>query len=189
MARTMLWLWLGCGGLGACQPGRLEECDGLTPAQCAALFGAGGTGGQAPDDGTDVRASGAQVTAATRLPACAAHATVGELERDLLAARCGTSGCHVPGGVFKPDLKSAEAWKRLVDTPTQYRATHCKSDSYIARAAPLASYFLSVVKDAQPTCADGTAGGPPMPFAKPHLPDDAIACVEDYVQVVAGGLP
>jgi hypothetical protein len=183
MAHAFRGWWLcGLGFIVACQPGRLEECDGRTTSACAALFGAGGKDAAVADAQQPVT----PVSAATAVTGCAMHATVGEVETGLFAARCGTRYCHTPGSTFKPDLASPETWRRLVDMPTQYRLTRCKDDSYIATSAPLASYFLSVVRDAQPTCADGRAGGPPMPFVLPALSADEIACVEGYVKAVAG---
>jgi hypothetical protein len=184
MSKILIGLTLA-GGLGVvlgCQPGRLEECDGKAHAECLSLFGAG-AGGAAGSPGDPVEQ--ASITADTPLPGCAQHSTVGALEADLLAARCGSAGCHVPNGTFKPDLKSPRAWERLLDVPTGYRATRCPNDVYIASASPLESYFLSVVADAKPKCSDGAEGGPRMPFARPALPDEDIACFEAYVTAVA----
>jgi hypothetical protein len=151
-------------------------------AACAALYTfSGKDGGGAGDAQDPVRL----VSAATVVGGCAMHATVGEVETGLLAARCGTRGCHTAGGTFKPDLASPEAWRRLVDVPTQYRNTRCREDSYIPSAAPLDSYFLSVVRDASPTCSDGRPGGPPMPFVPPALSAAELACIEGYVKAVA----
>jgi hypothetical protein len=186
MSTTRAWLgfslFMGVASAGACQPGDLEPCDGLTREACRTLLDP-----HAPDGGAH---TGPADLSATPVPGCAKHATVAEVERDLLAVRCGKSACHVPGGVFAPDLKSPAAWQRLLDVPTGYANTHCPGDRYIAREDPAhKSYLFAVVKDAVPTCADGSPGGPRMPFARPALPDDELACLASYVQAVARARP
>src|SRR3954454_2602305 len=99
MAHALRGWWIsGLLVLGACQPGGLPRCEGLTMAACAALYTfSGKDGGGAGDAQDPVRL----VSAATVVGGCAMHATVGEVETGLLAARCGTRGCHTAGGTFK----------------------------------------------------------------------------------------
>jgi hypothetical protein len=162
----------GTGGTGGSNSGT----GGTNPSAMGGTTGGtlgGGTGGSGAGGGSKAVAN------------CAMAATVAEVETKILAPKCAEAGCHVPNGAFKPDLKSAESFARLLDKPVEYVATKCKDDVYVKKSDPMKSYFLSTVKDAMPKCSDGRMGGLRMPFGKPPLSDAEITCIEGYVRALA----
>jgi hypothetical protein len=184
--------------LAACAPGTLCDKPGYED-ECLTGGSGGGTGGSGGSTGGSAGGStggsaggstggsaGGGVGPGMPVANCVMAPTVGEVETKIIAVKCGETACHVPMGVFKPDLKTAGSWARLLDKVVEYSATKCKDDVYIKKSDPLKSYFLSSVKDAMPKCSDGRMGGVRMPFGKPPLSAEEITCIEGYVKALAG---
>ena len=99
-----------------------------------------------------------------------------DVERDLLAARCGASGCH--GGANPSadlDLASPDVASRLVGVAS----TGCGAALLIDPANPTGGVLLEKVT--APEC------GARMPVLDDPLPPAEIACLQSWVAMVAGG--
>jgi hypothetical protein len=174
-AGTLVLLVASAGA--SCSPGVLDPREGA--------WWEDGGGDEEPGDGG---APAAGLSDSTKLEGCAKLPTVGAFERDMLVARCGTAGCHQANGrPFAPDLATRPIYPRLLDQLVTSSATTCdkEKDRYIDSAAdPARSYLVAKVRDAKPLCPSGSAGGVRMPFLKPALTDDEVACFLAYVEAV-----
>lgn len=98
----------------------------------------------------------------------------------LLSDTCTGIGCH---GAMDPaegvDLMTAGVADRLVDTMSTSIA--CTGRIEIDSADPANSLLLEKITMATPTCGAG------MPFLRPMLTADEIACVEAWVMAAAAG--
>lgn len=101
-----------------------------------------------------------------------------DVEADLLAARCGTTNCHVAGPSASAglDLASANPMARLKDLPE----LSCTQRPLVSSANPRASVLLDRLKGT-PSC------GARMPLIGDPFTQQEIDCVEVWINQTLTG--
>src|SRR4051812_23800956 len=121
--------------------------------------------------------------------ACKAFSTTSQVEESIIIPKCGRPGdpvCHSVGK-YPPRLSAVGliAPAVLEAKPT----LHCLRDSFVDRDDPERSFFLAKIRPAgadKATCADGSDGGPKMPYADaPALTPQEGACLRWWVHEIA----
>lgn len=112
---------------------------------------------------------------------------VAEVEEHILLPKCSLAGdgtCH-GGGRVSPDLLEVGSMADAVlDQPAMFA---CQRDLLVSSKNPERSHLLAKIRarGASARCADGSEGGPSMPYQDaPQLTDEEAACIEWWVYAI-----
>lgn len=153
-----------------------EASTGGAAGAPAANGGAGGAeavGGAAGDHGW--------------APACALHVAQSEVEEHILLPKCSLAGdgtCHGGGRVSPALLEVGSMADGVLDKRPMFS---CQRDFLVSSEHPERSHLLAKIRarGASARCADGSEGGPSMPYQDaPQLTDEEAACIEWWVYAI-----
>lgn len=110
-----------------------------------------------------------------------------DVEAQVIVPKCGALGdntCHGTGPIPPRFAEAGMIASNVIDVMPQLR---CRRDKLVSRVEPAKSDLLAKIRTrgGNALCADGSDGGPGMPFQDaPPLTADEAACLEWWVHAI-----